>query len=196
MFSTAEIRWFRISPMPELFDWFQSNGAEWERTTERTDFYQRLPREDLGIKLREGSVESKLRTSNPHLFTLQDGYTGYVDTWEKFSFRIKEEDTETGDILSGMFEGQWISVRKRRMGLKAVSIGEGRWDLLPMHEFPENGIQLEYTRIELNDRTHYSFCLESFGADRPSLESWNLPLPPQVKLLPEESYSYPEFLSR
>ena len=144
MFTTAEIRWFRPKPMPELFDWFQSNGADWENTSDRTDFYQLLPGEDLGIKLREGSVESKLRTSKPQLFRLQEGYVGYTDAWEKFSFRINEEDPETSSILAGRYDDHWIPVRKRRMGLKVVTAVEGGWELLPMHEFPDNGIQVEY----------------------------------------------------
>lgn len=193
MFSSIEIRWFRRQPMPLLFDWFHDNGANWEDTSERVDYYQALPREDLGIKLREGSVESKLRVKDPVAFTLQEGYEGFRDEWEKFSFRISADDRESPEILRDGYPRKWIAVRKRRMGIKATRANDG-WELLPMSQFPANGIQLEYTEIEKEGIVYFSFCLESFGDNCPALESWSLPLPSEVQLTSAESYSYPRFL--
>jgi hypothetical protein len=192
MFQSTEVRWFSEKPHSDIVDWFELKGVSFERTNPRTDFYQELESEELGIKLREGKVETKKRIRQLGLHEFSDDVHGTIEIWNKWSFGIEKSDIEATNIIHNGLTG-WTAVRKERIGVKAIF--KNGWEYLPMSEFPENGIQIEYTRITVQERVLYTFCLEAFGIEQPDIKTYPLQkIVGKSVLLGQDSYSYPKLL--
>ena len=192
MFQSTEVRWFVPEPIPEIIKWFGDRRLSLDEASSRTDFYQQIGTDALGIKLREGQVECKKRLNQWGVHEFMPSVRGVLEEWHKWSFRIEKSDTEAENILHHASPG-WIPVKKERIGIKAVK-GNG-WSYVPMAEFPSNGIQIEYTRITVSGQVYYSFCLESFGENKPDITTYPVgDITQGCTLNLHDSYSYPRLL--
>lgn len=175
---TLEVRWFLPGPLPpEAEEWFASLGPA-PSSESRTDRYL-VPAEsdDLGLKLREGRVEAKQRTSS---WGRREGAAGgLVEAWRKWSLGVADEPPETG----------WLDIAKTRRQRAAVLLGTGA------------RCSLELAEVAVGGARWWSVCLEASGAS--SRERWallragarrwrlgTLPLPPSA------SMGYPAWLRR
>ena len=86
-------------------------------------------------------------------------------------------------------------VEKQRLGIKLGLNEKEEMEIFDIGEILDHGCQLEYTRIDIEDKSWYTLGLEWFG--RPWLE-----LEPEIlagilgnsSLGSEQSKSYPQFL--
>ena len=192
MFQSTEVRWFSDKPYSDIEAWFSSKGLQLQQASERTDFYQGLESDVLGIKLREGRIETKKRIQQlgPHEFSAT--VHGNIEAWRKWSFLIEKSDKEANGIFANN-SNDWLAVKKERIGVKAIF--QNGWKYLPMSDFPDNGIQIEYTRLTVFNHVIYTFCLEAFGEKQPDIADYPLvEIVNESILLRENSYSYPKLL--
>ena len=138
-FPTTEARWFLRGSIPAAAAaWFEALGAPVEPES-RTDRYLRPTSDGLGVKVREGSLETKRREDR--LGPLGAGASaGAVESWVKWSFDLAAPaDPETG----------WVAVGKtRRQRQRRVAGGV---------------CSLELAEVTAGGETWWSVCLEAFG---------------------------------
>jgi hypothetical protein len=111
-FQTVEVRWFYFGEIPTDVkkEYFRNEGYI-EAQPERVDSYLSIAGDtDLGIKIREGRLEIKHRTSTFGTCNFGSQVSGILEGWEKWGFAITErfyshnvKDTDG-----------WVKVRKIR----------------------------------------------------------------------------------
>lgn len=196
---TAEIRWFLTGSVPEeIVDFLKQLPGKFENQPERTDVYflmNGIP--ELGIKLREGRVELKKRTAIHNDYSA-DGTTGKVESWLKWSIQATEELNP----FKAMFQDpkHWLSIRKKRSLVKFEVADDGIPILPPEDHYPENGIALEVSALEIKKTNWWTVGLECYGAPdkvHPNL----LSVAPQFfgdlpgnKFSRSNSFGYPEWI--
>lgn len=162
MYKSKEIRWFKESSDKAVLDWFAQQGQTFENTASRTDFYLPLDKEDVVVKLREGNIEIKQRKGEPLSGRLTNAAEGLCENWIKWSFDADKSDKLSKEIIS-QNPYQWIETKKTRIGVKVTEDSNGKLQLLPLKSFVNFGFQVEYTLMEINGKTSYTFALEWFG---------------------------------
>lgn len=101
---TAEARWFQEGRVPtEVHAWFEALGPPVE-TEERTDRYLAPTDDALGVKVREGRIETKRRDEAPGRLHVGRA-EATVGVWAKWSFAM------AGDAEP---VGEWVAVAKKR----------------------------------------------------------------------------------
>lgn len=163
MFNSKEIRWFTKKENKEISKWFAERAITFENTDSRTDYYLSLSgKKDIGIKLREGNIEVKHLIANPVEGKLTKNASGYFERYTKWSFSTDKEDILSHRIIHEK-KYDWMEVSKERMGCKLKEDGNGKKLLVKIEDQIPFGCQIEYTRINLNNSTWYTFGLEWFG---------------------------------
>ncbi|MFD1096094.1 hypothetical protein [Salegentibacter chungangensis] len=164
MFKTREIRWFSRAKDRHIIAWFAGKGLDFETAESRTDHYLPLPqKEDTGIKLREGRLEIKQRTTGPEKAKIAPNAEGYFEEYVKWSFGIAKTDVLAKEIVREN-KYDWIKVEKKRLGLNLVK-ENGQLNFRKLDEETDSACQMEYTKIEVNAEQWFSFGLEWFGEE-------------------------------
>ena len=206
MYPSTEVRWFGVGTVPaEVLEWFQrvwrKEEAPFGDVGSRTDYYLRLGGdESLGIKLREGKVEVKQRHCQHGVVTLNQQVSGLEEEWHKWSYALAEPATDLGkDSPDDSF---WVAVRKVRSLCKYEVTGGRRVLAVPAEGFPEEGGQVELTRLTVEESEWWTVGFEAWGKDIPMKENFHLVVkhvladsePPVFDA--EDSYSYPKWLAQ
>jgi len=201
MFSiaTTEIRWFFPGRIPDhLYDWHNNKKGLFENQHPRTDVYLFLPdQNNLGIKLREGRIEFKKRLSI-HDDYLVSGLSGNVETWIKWSIKV-EDDL---DPFNHLFDdsSNWVKIRKKRYLQKYKIIENHKFVAHPRGIFPQEGLALELSELDINDQPCWTLGLESYGNPENVYINLSLAIPlligdiPNIRLTKKQSFGYPEWI--
>jgi hypothetical protein len=198
---TCEIRWFNNGNLPEeIVHHLKQLPGKFEGHPERTDVYFLLKgAPDLGIKLREGRVELKKRTSVHDDYDFS-GISGQVESWRKWSIQA------TGELnpFHPMFQNpkHWVNIRKTRSLVKFGITNNEMLVLPPEDRYPENGITLEASVLEMKKVTWWTVGLECYGAPE-NVHTYLLNFAPKIlKNLAvkgfsrSNSFGYPEWISQ
>ena len=196
MFKSKEIRWFTKEVNPNILKWFETHHLSFDTTTPRTDFYLPLPEKpDMGVKLREGQVEIKIRKDKPVADALHNNATGNFELWEKWSFKARLNDSLALAIIEEK-EYDWVEVYKERIGVKLTLDEERLIVVRSIKERLSYGCQVEYTRIIVNHEEWFTFCFEWFGDDEIELDTQLIgDILGDSKLAQKDSMGYPQFLN-
>jgi hypothetical protein len=193
--TTLEVRWFLREGHPDAATaWFRAED-DLVRADRRTDYYLNLFLEQLGIKLREGNLEIKLREKDLGIRKFTSGVAGRCGLWRKLSLPIADEAVET---LPDMDPRWWVSITKERQ----LRLFDARGESIPTTARVTDGCSLELTRLAVGEQSWWTVGFEAFGREE-SLESI---LSVTVKRSCEEaavagleadsSWAYPELLAR
>lgn len=186
MVYSAEVRWFfdSLSRAEGLENWFKANGLHFAGQWDRADIY--LQQKDLmthSVKIREGKLEVKVMQEAGTVLTLANGNAGVTNSWVKYSFELKESDTENQALLQAVSKSPekeesntWLRIDKERLLLKyAIDTANQSFKKIPAAEWPDEGCGVELTKIKVNQqKEYYTFGFEAFSKSRQ--ESRNLAL--------------------
>ncbi len=159
---SSEMRWFFHGQLPdEVLDWF-CEGHEYTQSSPREDQYLKLPDCDtVGVKMREGRFEIKVRRTEPRPMALSNAVIGYADDWVKWSSRdlgidrlIRRTDAWESH--------EWITVRKERW-LRWYGVSEVRPTSEPMTMNRASGCGFELTAVRVDDDHWWTVSLEALG---------------------------------
>jgi hypothetical protein len=234
-FLSTEVRWFfqgRLAKRDVLIDWFTKPIGGYGSNPEELLTFEgedpKSPRIDsylilggastVGTKLRGGdkgtSLEVKAQASAPATFQFQEGISGRVDSWVKWSFK---DDSLTKALAPMQQTGQWIRIAKDRWLRKISADGREPQFVVAdakaykknpaLGKLPDYGCNFELTQLYVdNDRENsrkawYTICLEAFGPDisrTPAVLSScarlcfrELGFPSSIKFHESNSFSYP-----
>ena len=153
-FDSTEIRWFFEGAMPpRVLERFSSDAAS-PAAERRGDEYLVSSDEGLGVKLREGHVELKVRRPSRHRIEVGEA-DGWLEQWTKWSLASPDVP---GDGAS--LSGPWVRVEKaRRQARFAWDAGSVR--VVQAGRVPRGGA-VELTDLELGGVAHWSFAVEAF----------------------------------
>ncbi|MUP45485.1 hypothetical protein E0K83_06965 [Gramella sp. BOM4] len=162
MFSTTEIRWFSKELSRPVLTWFNDHCYHFDQTEARTDYYLPIEnRKGIGIKLREGNIEVKHRTGVPKSAEIVENLNGLMESYIKWSFNAAEDDPLSNQIIHEN-KYDWIALKKTRLGF-ILTEKDSEVTRMELDEIVDFGCQVEYTRVETEQETWYTFGLEWFG---------------------------------
>jgi hypothetical protein len=198
MIVTAEVRWFARGSIPQrVLNWFQDATESSKPPENRVDDYLLMPEvTSLGIKVRQGRIEIKLRKRKYGEIDLGRGVSGQLEQWQKWSLALEpvEQFFKPG--------GNWIPVSKRRYLRKYAIVGESEVHPLPLERFAESGCGVELTAVELFGNRWWTLAFESWG-DEVSLTRNLIQTSEYLSitegaptLLTIDSYGYPRWLAK
>ena len=197
MYVTTELRWYFKEDVLFIRKWFENNhNLYFSKTAARDDYYLPQPgKNDSGIKLREGNIEVKTRQGKGQKIKFGKTQGGYLESWTKWSFGVNTSDELAKKIIEKR-KFDWLKTTKTRLGFKLVETSKGI-EVRNIKEDPENGCQIEYTRLKIREDVWYTFAVENFGATKTDLyQSILKEIGSGAALNPEASMGYPEFLSK
>lgn len=153
---TIEVRWFPATQPFPIADYF----ADAHQAPERTDWYA-VPCDDgSGVKLREGRLETKLRSASLGQFNFSDAITGNLETWSKWGVELDPTDSPTDSILAA---ANWLSVTKlryvRRFAISNNQISETL-------ERSASGCSFELTKLIINGQHYWTTGFEAVVQSR------------------------------
>ena len=197
MYKSKEIRWFFSDSLEPVDQWFAQRNLFLSSASPRTDFYLPIPgKNDITYKLREGNIEAKFRNGEPISYNLTDTASGKLEEWIKWSFNVTDDDELATNIIKSK-KFSWVEVVKTRIGVKLFIDNAGQLKVVDIKQRVPDGIQIEYTKIVINDRPSYSFCFEWFGdSDLKPEKNFIDELTGTANLIVEESMGYGEFLNK
>jgi hypothetical protein len=197
MYLTAEVRWFNWGPVPRaVLDWLEQRSSLPAPQPPRQDHYLGLGNASLGIKLREGRIEVKMRLQQRGMARFGENIVGQAERWRKWSFPLSDPDP--GSWLSPA--GAWIPVRKVRRLHRYGLAEDGTVSLVPSDRLPTAGCDFELSEVRTVEGTWWSVCFEAFGPAAGLEDSLYavaaIIMAPgwPVAMEAEGSYSYPEWL--
>ena len=203
MFPTLEVRWISKGTLPAgILEWFRSSGKDIEPAHSRIDHYFiGHMRETVGIKLREGRIELKVRQKEFGTIRFSDRVAGRLEYWCKWGFGLAEGHGDRGDITSAGLP--WVGVEKERSVLKHIITSNGLVSNQPPEVYPTCGCDVEITALVLDGEKWWSVALEAYGGDTETMHR-NLvlvaehvfPALESIELDEAISSSYPEWLVR
>lgn len=161
MYKTKEMRWFFREENHHLETWFASHGIKFDGRDETTDIYLNAEQDNIGIKLRDGNIETKRLRSVPRGRKSFNGNSGYIEEWVKWSFAVEEPDDEYIGIVERK-EKNWIEVIKNRLAVH-IADTKGKLSVRPVSAGLDFGCQVEYTKVRIGDSMWYTFALEWSG---------------------------------
>ena len=151
LFATTEVRWFSRGIIPDDIQvWFDTLGLPVVQPV-RTDVYFPLRRSGIGIKLRQGRLEIKLRRTRRGIQSFSPGVSGHVETWVKGGVRSQAE------FRSG------LRVEKARQILYYQLTEVGEVLISPSGDLPKQGGGLELTQVWFNGAPWWTVGIEVFG---------------------------------
>jgi hypothetical protein len=201
MYLTLEVRWFYPGPLPgQIVAWLDKLGRLPAGQPPRKDHYLRLAAHPtLGIKLREGNIEVKMRLGEPRKVQPGPRAAGRLALWRKWSFPLA---ADTAPLERLLVPGPaWLSVTKERR-LQRYRLGGSLEPVpVPLGTPAELGCEFELSGVQAGGETWWSACFEAFGPES-GLERALLavaspvlgpgwPLPLEV----EHSLGYPAWLA-
>lgn len=185
MLTTLELRWFSHGTPPiEVEHWFSadcSGKLQWS-SQEREDLYLYTPQCDyLNIKLRQGRLEVKWRKAELGIRRFSPLWEGKVEQWLKWSCQDPTQQSFVPADVVG--KGPWIAVKKRR------------------RQRLYQGLSWELTELNVKNDVWWSTAFEMVAEDDRQIDIFE-GIVSQVsktdqglKLLAENSYAYPMWLS-
>lgn len=99
---------------------------------------------------------------NPQEGTLTANCTGLFENCIKWSFKADKANKLSQQILTTNTYG-WIKTDKTRIDVKVTEDSTGKLQILPIKSFVDFVCQIEYTLLQINSNTIYTFALEWFG---------------------------------
>jgi hypothetical protein len=194
---SLEVRWFfRGRPSPALvLHWFGDIQSEGERT----DWYLRSKRVDLGFKARlkagdSAKAETKILLGSLGVTELAPGVRGAVERWQKLSLSVDDPELRK--------HGAWVAVKKDRL-LKRYAWQDGRVSTVPNQLRLDAGAGFELTLLSGDPVVEgYTVGVEAFGPSTELLSilertcSAAFTDASEAGLTAEASMSYPEWLSK
>lgn len=193
--NSLEARWFFPGTiLPEAEDWFASLGTP-EAQPPRTDIYLLGTGNGMGLKLREGRMEAKKRTSSYGHMDFGAGIRGLVEGWLKWSF-----SAEKGMMTALLDDPHWISVEKtRRIFYYRLAADKNLVLSAPGRQIDAGG-GLELAALRFDQQDWWTVGVEVFGPEEvlPDILGRILKRSKEKMgkfLLPGEySFSYPSWL--
>jgi hypothetical protein len=188
---STEIRWFRSGALPNAIVAACEGGTTPFTVSSRVDIYAVGSDPAMGVKLRDGMLEVKLRQARNALAV--DGLDGYVEQWTKWSWRGADSPFAAASPPS-----PWQAVHKRRHQAHFVS---GAASLTWVTEAPQGGGSIEATELTIGDGRYYTIGVEALaqgriGNDLVQLACEKLPtLLGFAEAAFAESFGYPQFLA-
>ncbi len=159
--NTLEIRWFSHGSIPaSLFDWFGAlKGLEIFPT--RTDLYLLGTGGDLGVKLREGRIETKQRTSQLGEMVFGSSFIGCLEEWVKWSLEV-----EYGAFSELKDQDQWLPVEKTRQQILFYLPDDGAVEVSDPDQSLTSGGSFELAQISVLGQPWWTVGVEVFGEQR------------------------------
>ncbi|PKA99816.1 hypothetical protein B0O79_3538 [Flavobacteriaceae bacterium MAR_2009_75] len=145
---TQEIRWFDNRKLSTIEDKFTNAFEGHIKSDKRVDRYLSTSCSDINIKVREGKLEIKKRTSTPRSRVRIGNCNGYLENW------IKWEVNFNADMHS---PHHWSKVEKER---NLVFLDERGNIVKPSNSNKPRGLQIEYTKLMIDSTEFFSFALE------------------------------------
>ncbi len=146
---SREMRWFLEGPIPDAArDWFDGlpgKGKKVKRSYPRQDIYLAIPdRPDLGLKLREGRLEIKIRSGPGSPCPLLDGaVTGTGEDWQKHKWDYKDR---IGEISTPFKKGMRVRLIKSRVQRK-YEVKKSQLSPVKMDKKPDEVFLVELTEL-------------------------------------------------
>lgn len=185
---SLEVRWIVPGSIaPGMLEWW---GPFTARIEERSDSYLVGPTgAEVGVKVRGGTqLDVKVYAGSPGVLTVPGRAEGPLQWWRKWSYPL------AGDGKEAVPHG-WANVRKVRRILffsaegRSIPVGDG-------------GCAVELTEVMLERRRWWTLGFEATGAAALSADGLHAsavrvfarPLPGQLRLGPDRSASYSEWL--
>jgi hypothetical protein len=216
-----EVRWFfpgELARFPELRSWvetarpFPTAGAvpppaATDRLDGTPDVYVLVPGgADMGLKWREGQLQIKGRMARLGLQRFASRFYGLVESWAKWSYKGDDLERALYPWFAPGADAPWqtVAVRKMRIQRKVRLDARRRYVEVPLDAYPDRGLALELSDLEIDGQRYCSLAFEGFPNDTELVESfrevadaWLAELKaPGVVLAEHQSMGYPEFLSR
>ena len=200
MLITVELRWFYLGTIPEaIAGWFQQPelGKPLKPSSEREDTYLLVPgHEYLGLKLRQGNLEVKLRQAELGVQSLATSWQGRVEQWVKWSADSSDPIVAMGE--QSIAQGTWVSVQKRRSQRRYEVSPNQTCVAVPIGQSMSAGCTMELTQLTINHTDWWSLAFEATGdrslASLKTVVDWvsctSCPIQPKA----EDSYAYPHWL--
>jgi len=200
MISTLEVRWFCTGTVPpDVLSWFHQGEGQPAEPLPRVDHYLQIADGDsLGIKLREGRIEVKQRQRQLGAVRFHERVTGIVEHWRKWSLSLA---SQTGNFAGMTMPAPgWVGVHKERQLSRYRITGHRKLIAMSPAEYPDQGCDLELTRVRGSGCEWWTLGFEAFGGEANLQEHLSLAAeqllgaadPP---LLPvQNSYGYPRWL--
>jgi hypothetical protein len=154
----------------------------------------------LGIKWREGKIEVKQRLHQHGVVNPHQQVSGLMEQWHKWSFPLAA--TSTDPMPDSLAESFWVAVKKVRTLCK-YEVTSGRAVLhVPAGDLPEQGGQVELTRLTVQGSEWWTVGLEAWGKETDMRGNLHLLMervfadsePPVFQA--DDSYSYPQWLAQ
>ncbi|CAB1080732.1 hypothetical protein D1AOALGA4SA_8408 [Olavius algarvensis Delta 1 endosymbiont] len=204
-----EIRWFfkkeasenireLIKSLPRPAELSEGEGL-------RKEVYLRCM-EDLGLKISRGGLEYKFRTKPGELMVLDQGGAGYLEYWEKKSWKyLKDQEVQPDPVFPCFktpgLKGKRFVTEKVRIQRKFKASGLD-FEPVDWDEKIKLGFVVELADLKVNDNLELCSMLFELVSKRSSEEykkllkkgmEWSLSQnwPSQISLKAEESMSYP-----
>lgn len=180
---TQELRWFSTNKLNSLEQTFAQELNAYIIEDNRVDTYLLTSCSDVNIKRRDNLVDIKKRTSAPRSRIKIGKSSGYLESWVKWQFE-SEIDLHTNN--------HWFNVEKSR---KLIYFNEeGQLTSLINGKKPA-AMQIEYTTLKIEGRTHYSFAVEWTVEKTETHCDILTNLLKGHELILRQSMGYPEYLS-
>lgn len=204
-----EIRWFLKKEVSKnIKEWIESLPRPDKLTADeglRSEVYLRCM-EDIGLKISRGGLEYKFRDEPGKLLVLDQGGAGYLEYWEKKSWKYLKEPKEQPDPVFPCFKtpglkGKRFVTEKKRIQRKFKA---SNMDFEPVDwdEPIKLGFVVELADLKINDNLELCSMLFELVSKRRNEEykkllkkgmEWTLSQkwPAQISLREEDSMSYP-----
>ena len=153
MLITTETRWFQKGELPKsLVIWFHQDqlGLPPGEPETRTDRYLLIPNcEFTNLKLRQGSLEIKLRQRQHDQLCGDRALQGQVEQWAKWSCQGEvDADAQPQDVAP---EQVWMAVQKTRsQRFYHLDPDDQAVAAFSSDEFVESGCQVELTQLKVH----------------------------------------------
>lgn len=201
-YPTTEVRWFQEGELPsQWLPWFEGCPGPWRDEPPRADFYLIARETDgLGVKIRQGRMEIKLRQESWGILQLNNHIRGVVEHWHKWSFEI----VDIHDLPAGIdgSDLNWTKVRKLRRLRRYQLSRTGELEPLPENTYPPDLCEVELTKVWIGEQPWWTLAIEAPGSKKSSHEvltatSHQLFSLERAPMLPAKySFGYPHWLAR
>ncbi len=202
MFKSTEIRWFYKGKVPkEINDWFNSTISKPIQQDERTDYYLKTPGIDtLGIKIREGRIETKQRQFITEEYKINEKVSGYIEHFRKWTYALNDPILVKNDLNN--YPEKWVGVIKQRSLHLLESSNKGLIYQPPPDTFLDEGCGWELTTIQIagGNESWWTMGFEAFSKEDRQLNILKLTvnhiisLSEGIELTKENSYGYPNWI--
>ncbi len=200
-----EIRWFFPGLIPSSVEyWFQRQTSQQflPAAQKLTDIYLQTWDYNLGLKLRNGSLDVKWRRRYGEFIGAVGKVNGQAEDWIRWVWRDTEGNTgqRIQESIRSDPQSPWIEVTKERLQIRDVFTGN-RFIAARPGDQVERGCAIELTNIRVRDKWWWTLALDIFGSggeatmilhQRAETLFTDYPGP---ELTLEQSYGYPQWLS-